>query len=151
MDDEKPRKWPSIKRMKAYYASQAYKKAAKLTPTERCQAFACLCLGMRPSLVQEMFDLSESSVSYLKGRVPVPDEALIEEAGFTKESLGLAGRARDPDRKLRYQDVVDEYDRLGEKVFMDQYFFVEGMLEREEAAKKRLNADKKSKLTHFPT
>lgn len=155
---------PTVAEMRAYYAARAYKIAPKLTFRERCGAFAYLCMGARPSLVKEMFGLSRSSVSYLAGRVPskagvtitvdnpnYDSSAPASKPCFT-ETIGARdpGRPRDPNRKLRYQDVVDECERLGEDEFCRVYGVTDEMEEREKAAIRRLNADKNSKRTYFP-
>lgn len=144
-----------IAEAKARYAAEygVHKSDAKLDFGERCEAFGCLLMGIRPAMIQEMYGLSRASVSYLAGRAPDKAPAIVEipyrnsRGDFIHEEIGGRdmGRKRNPDRKLRYQDVVDEYQRLGENEFLTIYFFTPAREARERDAKRRIYVRKYQK------
>lgn len=100
----------------------------KLTFLDRCAAFACLYQGIPQPIVAKAFGISRASVSYIGGCVPIDNRPPVTiEIGGHVETLADINltRRRLAGRKPRYQDVTDEFVRLGPDLFIQRYVTAE--------------------------
>lgn len=96
----------------------------KLSFARLCGAYAALFNGVKVEVVAEAFYLSRTSVSNLAGCRNDLREATRIEVGplaETHPSPSLTQR-KYLNRKLRYQNVAREFDRLGEAEFLRLYY-----------------------------
>lgn len=123
-----------------------YDRAPKLTLAGRCQVYACYLMDTPQAVICRMFGLSRATVSYIEGcRDDNRKSEKLEIAGYSE----TIGPRRNSDRRMiqrkeRYKDVAEEFDRLGEKEFL-QVYYPRTMEERAETAFRQLRAEKKVK------
>jgi hypothetical protein len=110
----------------------------KLTFSQRCSAYAALLEGTSQVLVATAFRLSRASISALANcRKDTRGPVTMELAGRTYKvgELNVTPRRRDGQR--RYQEVAQEFERLGYEPFMQTYFTPDIKARIKEAARKR--------------
>ena len=118
----------------------------KLSLEGQCTVYACLYQGIHYSIVAEAFGVTRATVSAIGGCRDDEREPVIMEVGGHTEKLytNCLAKRRDPDRHRRYQDVAQEFERLGEDEFFRRYF-TDDVVDLMRTAKARM---KHSDATH---
>lgn len=80
-------------------SSQPTSSGPRLSHTEKCQAFACLKMGVMQKTVAKVFGLSSATVAY----------------------MGAAERPRRAGERTRYREIVAEFNRMGDRAFLEHY------------------------------
>lgn len=105
---------------------------------QRCAVYAMLYAedSIPQAVVCKVFNISRATVSYIAGCrddnrnsvIVEQDSGLLDDNGLPvvyRETIGADGhltKNRSADRRFRYQDIVDEFERLGAETFVRKYY-----------------------------